>query len=88
MGGSEVAIGEALIEDGLAQLLMQGEALGLAIVLVPSEIEPGEAVEDGVERCLGVALDVGIVDAQDHGAPLWRAYNQLKIKVRALPIWR
>jgi hypothetical protein len=47
---------------------MQIEALGLAILLVPSQIEPAQALEDGIERGLGVALDVGVVDAQDHGA--------------------
>ena len=68
LGGREIAIGQALVEDGFGDFAVQGEALGLAVLLVPAEIEPAEAVEDGIERGFGVALDVGVVDAQDHGA--------------------
>ncbi len=64
----EIAIGQALLKNRLGHLAVQRQALGLAVLLVPAEIEPAQAVEDGVERGLGVALDVGIVDAQDHGA--------------------
>ena len=32
-----------------------------------AEIQPTQAVENRIERDLGVALDVGVVDAQDHG---------------------
>ena len=48
----------------------RSSALGLLVLFVPAEAEPAQAVEDGVERGLGVALDVGVVDAQDHGAPV------------------
>ena len=47
---------------------MQIQAIGLAVELVPSQIEPVQAFEDGIERGLRVALDIRIVDAQDHGA--------------------
>ena len=47
---------------------MQREPLGLPVLLVPAEIQPAQPLEDGIERGFGVALDVGIVDAQDHGA--------------------
>ena len=57
-----------LSEDGFGISLMQGQALGLAILLVPAQIEPAQPIEDGIERGLRIALDVGIVDAQDHGA--------------------
>jgi len=50
VGRSEVAIGEAFGEDGLGELFVEGEALGLAILLVPVEAEPVEAFEDGVEE--------------------------------------
>jgi hypothetical protein len=55
-------------EDRFGGLLMHGQALGLAILLVPSKIQPAQPVEDGIERSLRIALDVGIVDAQDHRA--------------------
>ena len=68
VGGSEVAIGEALGEDGLGHLAVQGKPLGLLVLLVPGEAEPAQAVEDGVDAGVGVALDVGVVQTQDHGA--------------------
>jgi hypothetical protein len=44
------------------------EAVGLLVLFVPSEVEPAQAVEDGIDGGFGVAGDVGVVDAQDHGA--------------------
>ena len=67
-GRREVAIGQALLEDRLGRLPMQRQALGLAVLFVPAEIQPAQPFEDGIERGFGVALDVGVVDAQDHGA--------------------
>ena len=46
---------------------MQIEAIGLAVFLIPIELEPLEAFINGLERGLGVALDVGVVDSEDHG---------------------
>ena len=68
IGRREVAVREALPEDRLRGFLMHGEAFGLAVLLVPPEIEPAQPIEDGIERGLRIAFDVGIVDAQDHGA--------------------
>ncbi len=68
LGEGEIAIGEALFEDRLGDAAVQGEAVGLPVLLVPAEIEPAQAFEDGIEGRLGVALDVGVVDAQDHRA--------------------
>ena len=65
---SEIAIGQAFGEDGMCDLLMHLEPLGLAILLVPTKIQPAQPVEDRIERCLGIAFDVRIVDAQNHGA--------------------
>ena len=50
-----------------ASCAVQREAVRLLVLLVPAEVEPAQPFEDGIERGLGVALDVGIVDAQDHG---------------------
>ena len=68
MGGGEVAIGEAHFEHGLGSLTMEVEALGLFVFLVPVEAQPAEAFKDGLDAQVGVALDVGVVEAQDHGA--------------------
>ena len=38
------------------------------ILLVPAEAEPAKAVENGIERSFSVALDIGVVHAQHHGA--------------------
>jgi len=63
----EIAIGEALIEDGLGSGAMEIDALRLLVLLVPPKIQPPQALEDGIEGGLGVALHVRVVDAQDHG---------------------
>ena len=47
---------------------MQREAFGLAILFVPIKAEPAQAIEDRGFRGVRVAADIGIVDAQDHGA--------------------
>ena len=65
-GGRKIAIGEAFFEDFVGCAGMQIEALALAVEFIPAELEPVEAVEDGIERLLGVAFDIGIVDAEDH----------------------
>ena len=39
---------------------------GLAILFVPTQIEPLQALENRIERGLRIALDVGVVNAQDH----------------------
>ena len=45
---------------------MKRQPLGLFVLLVPAEVEPAQAFEDRSHRGFGVALDVGIVEAQDH----------------------
>ncbi len=47
---------------------MQLRTIRLAILFIPAQIEPLQAVEDRIERGLGVAVDIGVIDAQDHGA--------------------
>ncbi len=66
--GSEIAIGQAFAENGVGQLAVQGEAFRLAILLIPTQVEPAEAIEDRLQRRFGIAFHVGIVDAQNHGA--------------------
>jgi hypothetical protein len=51
-----------------ACLAVQGEALGLLVLFVPVEAQPAQALEDGLDAGVGVALDVGVVQAQHHGA--------------------
>jgi hypothetical protein len=68
VGGGEVAIGEAACEDGFGLLAVEGQALGLLVFFVPVEAQPPEAREDGLDAGVGVALDIGVVEAQDHDA--------------------
>src|SRR4051812_45448318 len=63
----EVAIRKPLVEDRLRGSAMQRDPLRLLILLIPSEVEPAQPFEDGIERSFGVALDIGIVDTQNHG---------------------
>ena len=66
--GREVAIGQALGEDRFGQLAVQAEPLGLLVLFVPLQAEPAQSFKDGLHAGVGVALDVGVVEAQDHGA--------------------
>jgi hypothetical protein len=70
LGRREVAVRQPLFEDRLSRGLVHRQPLGLAILFVPTQIEPAQPVEDGIERRLRVAFDVGIVDAQDHRAAI------------------
>ena len=65
-GGREIAVRHALCEDGLGHGAVQRQTFGLPVLLVPAEIEPAQTFENRIERGFGVALDIGIVDAQDH----------------------
>ena len=40
LGEGEVAVGEAFFEDRVGHLAMEGEAVGLLVLFVPTEIEP------------------------------------------------
>ena len=63
----EVAVSKAPVEDRLSGRAVKVDALRLLVLLIPREVEPAKAFEDGIERGFGVALDIGVVDAQDHG---------------------
>ena len=63
----EIAVCQAFRQQFVGQFAMQIEALRLAVELIPTQGQPVEAVEDGIERRLRVAVDIGIVDAQHHG---------------------
>ncbi len=76
--GREVAIGHAFGEDSLGYLFVEGEAVGLAVLLVPGEAQPVEAFEDGIEGLFGVALDIGVVDAEDHCAAVAAGVEPVK----------
>ena len=49
---------------------MKVEPLGLLVFLVPVEAEPAQAFEDGVDRRFRIALNIGVVEAEDHGAAI------------------
>ena len=51
-----------------AGLAVQGQALGLLVLFVPGEAQPAQSFKDGLDAGVGVALDVGVVEAQHHGA--------------------
>ena len=70
MGRSEVAVGEALGKDRLGNLPVQGQALGLLVLFVPGQPKPAQSLEDRLNAGVRVALDIGIVEAEYHGAPV------------------
>src|SRR5437879_12964066 len=47
---------------------MKIQALGLFVLFVPVETEPLQAFEDRGEGGVGIAFDVRVVDAEDHGS--------------------
>src|SRR5208282_3995037 len=65
-GGREIAIGQAFFKDFPRHLAVQIDAFGLMIEFVPAEIEPFQTIENGIARGLGVAIDISVVDAEDH----------------------
>ncbi len=62
----EVPVGGAFPGDDFGRFPVQLQALRLAILLVPAELEPVQPVEDGIERSLRIPANVGVVDPQDH----------------------
>ena len=68
LGARVAAVGGAARQHLIDHLAMTPGAAELAHRLaVPMQAEPGEAVEDGVDRGLGRALAVGVLDAQEEG---------------------
>ncbi len=47
--GREIAVGQPILEDAPSRAAMQIEPLGLAVQLVPREIEPLQPLEDGID---------------------------------------
>src|SRR5580698_11479767 len=68
--GREIAIRQPFFEDLPRYLTMQLNSVGLTIELVEAEIEPLQAVENGIDRRLGVAIDIRIIDVQHHRATI------------------
>jgi len=78
MGRGEVAIGKALGKDGLRLPAVQREAFGLFVLFVPGESQPAQPLEYGLDAGLGVALHVGIVEAQHHGSMVVAGIKPIK----------
>src|SRR5580698_1076894 len=57
---------------------MQLQPLRLFVLLVPPQAEPFQALENGVYRSLGIALHVGVVEAQDHGSTVVTGVEPVK----------
>jgi hypothetical protein len=70
VSGGEIAICQAFLKDAVGYLAMQSQALGLLVLFIPPEIEPAQTLENGVHRSVGIALDVGVIEAEDHGSSI------------------
>jgi len=68
VGRGEVAISKAFDEDSLSLPAVQRKAFGLLVLFVPGETQPAQPLEYGLDARFGVALYVGIVEAQHHGS--------------------
>ena len=67
MRRSKVAIGQAPRENCFSRLAVQVQALRLLVLFVPVEAQPAQPLKDRLHAGVGVALNVGIVQAQHHG---------------------
>ena len=67
-GKLEIAICKAFCQNLVREASVELPAFGLPVTLIPAEIQPFQTVEDRIERSLGVAFDVGVVNPQDHSA--------------------
>jgi hypothetical protein len=86
--GVKVAVRQALVEDRPGQRPVQVQPLGLAVFLVPAQLQPPQAFEDGVSDCR-VLRSTSVSSMRRIIVPRFRrAYSQLKMKVRALPMCR
>jgi hypothetical protein len=56
------------LQDGVGNIAVQREAVGLFVLFVPAEVEPAQTVEDGIQGRVGIAANVGVIDAEDHRA--------------------
>ena len=68
VGRGEVAVSQALLKDGVGDLAVQSQAFGLLVFLVPTEVEPAQTFEDGVDGGVRVALNISVIEAEDHGS--------------------
>ena len=68
VGRGKIAIRQALLKDGVGDLAVQAKAFGLLVFFVPAEVEPAQTFEDGVDGGFGVALDIRVIQAEDHGS--------------------
>ena len=67
--GGEIAIGQALLENGLGHLAVQRQAFRLAVFLVPAQVQPAQTLENRLQRGFGITLHVGVVHAQNQVPP-------------------
>ena len=49
---------------------MQVQPFRLFVFFVPSQVQPLQAIENGIHGRLGIAFNVSIVKAEDHGAAI------------------
>jgi len=73
MARGEIAVGQALLEDGFGHLTVQGQAIGLPVLLIPAEIEPSQALEDGGEGASVLRSTSVSSMRRIMTPPLWRA---------------
>ena len=87
--GREIAIGQPFWKIASATGAVQSQALGLLVLLVPAEIEPAQPFENGIDGDARYCAPTSVSSMRRIIVPpLWRAYSQLKMKVRALPMCR
>jgi hypothetical protein len=80
VGRREVAISQPLLKDGFGDLAMQGQPFRLFVLLIPSEVEPAQTFKDRVYGGLGVALDIGVIESENHRSSMMAGVKPVKDK--------
>src|SRR5581483_10259802 len=62
----EVAVSKALLQDCVGDLPVEAVPLRLLVFLIPAQPQPAQPFEYRLHGSLGIALDIGIVEAEDH----------------------
>ena len=78
MRGREIAVGESFCQNRLCHGTVQFQPFGLPVLFVPAEVEPAQAVENRLQGFFGVALQIRIVNPQDHRAAVMAGKEPVK----------
>src|SRR6202040_425289 len=66
----KIAVGKSLLENSFGRAAVKLDALGLLVFFVPPQVQPLQSFKNGIDGGFGVALNIGVVEAQNHGSAI------------------